>query len=475
MKKNRPILLTFFLSLFLFNGILAQQTDTTKITKKNKKKLGVFVGSKSVNFSAYDSTPPEIQFLNQEDTVYQKEYPLYIEVNSSYGIQEVKAKVNGVEIDLDPLFLTEEVFRQQIEQDSLLVRRGVDNSGRGKVRKFRLRENPAIGKVDTLKLPMNNGHNLISISISNDGKAVKDTSFNIFYEHRPVLHLVTIGISKYLHNKNRSKGQKSDMKDLKYPMKDALAIQKAYYTQKHLYRDIKDYHLINEDATRENIMDLIDKKLAPSVHENDKVVLFFAAHGVKENEKQDVLFAPYNFDSDRKASTGIFWYNITKPIKNLDCNSLLIFDACHSGNLEGNPKQNELGNTIKPYIGDKMIVLSASFREAFEHYKWGHGALTKAILEVFSNEVDKKFAPDYQDPNELMSENTENQLITTFELMSEIAADGLVDKQELERYVVHRVPELVSKESGVQRPACYGTADFTLYEIPTKKQISVKH
>jgi WD40 repeat protein len=110
----------------------------------------------------------------------------------------------------------------------------------------------------------------------------------------PILYVFAVGISKY-----PTKGDR-----LEFAHKDAEAIAKALQTHgKPLFKRIEVKVLIDEKATREEIMDGLDW-LRRNMTQRDFGVFFFAGHGLKD-ETDTLYFLPADVNKDKLARSAI--------------------------------------------------------------------------------------------------------------------------------------------------------------------------
>ncbi|MGB1241589.1 MAG: caspase family protein [Chitinophagales bacterium] len=411
-------------------------------------------------FTPLDKTPPIIQWILPSDTVNSSKYSFKLELTDSpYPVAKVRTRLNkqNWKEHKNP-FSLEEDQKAKKEIDKELAGKGSDDR--------------TMGKHQILPFSLQEGRNEIEISVTNQGPATTDTIFTVFYvpaiRELPTLHLVTVGVGSYKFE---------DIDTLDYPAKDAIAIDSIFTYQDRLYKEIKRYPLRDEEATKKAIVSLI-AKVKNCVDKNDAIIAFFSGHGDKHiipNIEAEIRFMPHDFDKNDRENTGILNDYIISEIKKMQCNSFIIFDACHSGSVaredlltakSGNKNSKKMTKEIdrrqRKNVGEN-VLLNASEDEAFEHSKWKHGALTKALLEAFEGRIDEEFIPTEGDLYHIMSKN--GKYITSIQYLKEMSKDGLVDAKELLIYVNHRVRELVRIQRGKQEPVFEGKGDFFLYQM----------
>ncbi len=192
---------------------------------------------------------------------------------------------------------------------------------------------------------------------------------------------VVIGASNYINPK---------IPDLQYADDDAIAIKDflTKYTNFSISAE-----LINERATRINILETIDKlKRDNSVN---RIIFYFAGHGGTEESGtggEDLgYFQPVDFDPERPLTTGIPMsqvrdWALALPAKHV----LFIFDACFSGIVGGSARTGKNYNLdfLAENVGRHVITAGTKDDEALEYNNLGHGVLTYYLLEGLQSGAD---------------------------------------------------------------------------------------
>jgi hypothetical protein len=95
----------------------------------------------------------------------------------------------------------------------------------------------------------------------------------------PNLYVLAVGVSKY---------QKENMQ-LIFPAKDAMDFAKTIESQKgRLYKDVITKVIVDEQATRENILDGLEW-IRKSTKPTDVAMIFLAGHGLTDNLNQVII------------------------------------------------------------------------------------------------------------------------------------------------------------------------------------------
>jgi hypothetical protein len=241
----------------------------------------------------------------------------------------------------------------------------------------------------------------------------------------PQIWAVVIGLSKY---------QQSEI-SLKYADKDA----QAYYDYlKSPFGGNTSAEnsalLINENATRENIIKEITEK-CNKAFENDMVIVYLACHGMPDAVGDEIYFLGYDAKIKNLAGTAVSMFDIDKALKKSRANKKIwLIDACHSGGASFSYRGDYA------YLTNKLLLEIALRKEAYaiftassasefsrEDTTWGggHGVFTFHLLEALNGAADKN-------------------------------GDGLIDIRELQEYVTRHVTD---ETNGEQHPELKGNFD----------------
>ena len=136
--------------------------------------------------------------------------------------------------------------------------------------------------------------------------------------------------------------------------------------------------LIDEDATRKNVMQAINNVYSKAA-ENDVIVFYFSGHGTKG------AFVTYEFDGDVTNNKGLLLHDELNEVLNQSKAryKYLIADACHSGSLEGGTQNRSTTASNKPAQNHSK----GAFYEAFENKKSGFVMLLSSMKDEYSIEA----------------------------------------------------------------------------------------
>jgi len=229
-------------------------------------------------------------------------------------------------------------------------------------------------QTDTREIPLrlSNGDNKIQISVLNQNgtESLKATK-KVFYEGqqvKPNLHIVAIGVSQY----------QNATYNLNYAAKDAIDLTEIYQKKPDLYLFGKIYvhTLINEKATLENIRQLKRKLMRTKV--DDRVILFFAGHGLLDIDDKSLNYylATYDSDFDNISQNGLHYEKLEELLDGIPARQKVMFiDACHSGEVDkeeiklARAKNTNHGKVTFRNVGKKITKKTVGLENSFDLMK----------------------------------------------------------------------------------------------------------
>ena len=228
------------------------------------------------------------------------------------------------------------------------------------------------------------------------------TSSTILAQGAPQKYALLIGINEYLN------GGIQGVSKLSYAVKDAQTLEEKLKERGWITKSV-----LEGSADRERIVrELYDLALKAKLH--DKVLVYFAGHGVRDPITGDhTYWLTYKASLATLVAEGIRLNHILEYVRDIPARQkIVLLDHCYSGDV----KLVDAGPTAVPGDGsrssarpeldteaaaralfppdiasldnkeeDLLVVLGAARGPAYEHPDWGHGMLTKAVLDVLED------------------------------------------------------------------------------------------
>jgi len=181
--------------------------------------------------------------------------------------------------------------------------------------------------------------------------------------------------------------------------------------------------LIDEQATRQNIVHLLADDIGPKTKENDRILFYFAGHGATK-EKADKSFMgyilPHDYAPARHSATAISMQQLRDASSEIKAKHMLyVMDSCFSGGLlAGRGRPPTAGTTGYQYLlnitkGRSHVVIAAGGKDQVVKEDGGSGVFTRVFLDALSQRSGMPWAKD-----------------------------GYVTAMDLASYVMKRVPDL---------------------------------
>lgn len=251
-------------------------------------------------------------------------------------------------------------------------------------------------------------------------------------------YALVIGVAKY---KNLS-----DEANLRYAESDAEAVYRAIISKEGGYIEPENVKkLIGPQATRENIRKALEEWLVTSATEPDRVIVFFAGHGLVAKGRG--YLAPYDIDIKDIEHSGYPMDQLGTVLGNKVKAGwkVLLTDACHSGKVTAESSDESVYNALKGLPQNFLTLTSSRESESsFEDPKLGEG------FGLFSYYLTRGWmgAADI-DPR-----------------------DGIVTADELIEYVRREVRDYARRRGAKQTPTERGDfpADMQLGFSPDRRQ-----
>ncbi len=216
----------------------------------------------------------------------------------------------------------------------------------------------------------------------------------------PKLYAVMIGINDY----------KDDQLDLNYPVKDATDLARAVETSaKQLLGEDNVYtYNIHSNAFADDGYTTPEKEgirkaledIGSKAQPEDVIMIFFAGHGIMQGEEEKT-FTFLTAEASKYNPIGIStkelqnWLSYEGPHQMLANKTILIFDACHSGQVteellalardDEETERIRQVEDLKDKSGMFILAASAPNQSAYELPQYEQGLLTYSLLYTIKN------------------------------------------------------------------------------------------
>lgn len=217
------------------------------------------------------------------------------------------------------------------------------------------------------------GKNKISVRTT-DQQDISSMPDEIEIQHsgtmdKPDLYLITVAINDY----------KNPNLKLTYAVKDARDLT-AFFAKDTRFRKVVVDSIYNEAVSQDKVKSI--SKILQKVRSQDVVILFFAGHGVLD-ENFDFRYATWALDVQNPSETAILYGDLEKLLDNIHPrNKLLLIDACHSGEVD----KDEIRETTEQLIqkregGTERKIVKQSF-DKIQHNVFNSGLVDRTGFEL---------------------------------------------------------------------------------------------
>jgi WD40 repeat protein len=233
---------------------------------------------------------------------------------------------------------------------------------------------------------------------------------------KPRLHVLAAGVDRFLHG---DRFVEFKLEPLAYAVKDAQTVRgRLVGGAGDLYEAARGELLADDQVTQAgwlSALGTLRDAAAAGIQPDDVVVVFLAGHGlVDARDGRGYSYLCHDADLVESGDAcvprgGVVTWKDFEPLANLPCRKIAIVDTCHSGALGPAAR----GTALREFQENMILVLAAAAddEQSFESETWGHGAFTRALLDVLSAD-------------------------------SAAAADGVVSLDEVIDHVVAAVPRM---------------------------------
>lgn len=224
------------------------------------------------------------------------------------------------------------------------------------------------------------GHWISAVTVDHNGLASVPSAVRVpgKFISSGKLNSVAVGIDRY---------SDSRITQLKQAAYDAKNITSALSSlEKRTFAQVNTSLLLNTDATRDRILQQI-RMAAERTSENDRMVVYFAGHGIDGKEFGDpdsnLYLVTSNTSFDRVRETALPWKLVAEALAVARGTAIVILDACHSGFAgKRDPLSNDrAAKALLTRSGAPILVLAASKgRQLSEETNGGGGRFTNALV-----------------------------------------------------------------------------------------------
>lgn len=153
--------------------------------------------------------------------------------------------------------------------------------------------------------------------------------------------------------------------------------------------------LLNREATRDRITGELGDRLYPRLKPEDRVLIYFAGHGVTVGRGESAMgyLMPWEGDNERRMATGIAMSELQRifslyPAKHV----MFVADACYSG-LALSTRSTGLPTTLSDYLRQVTrkrvrLALTAGAADQEAHEWQGQGLFTYFFVEALRGQGD---------------------------------------------------------------------------------------
>lgn len=204
-----------------------------------------------------------------------------------------------------------------------------------------------------LQLELVSGVNTIEVSaINSQGIESLRESFEVEFVNpvpKRVLHLITIGVSKY----------QLPVMNLDYASRDADDVSALFKQYTQGFAEIREYKFRDKEALASRLIGL--RKTLNNVSVDDRVMVFYAGHGFFD-DKLNYYLATYDTDFSNPARQGLAFASLEKILSEVPAREkIMLLDACHSDEIDSaeiainSRKKTEHGAPRFRSVGGKTI------------------------------------------------------------------------------------------------------------------------
>lgn len=322
------------------------------------------------------------------------------EVNISYsikdtggGIGDVRVYINGklthIDTNTDTSLADPAEMNQAMASSDISQRlRGLTRIPTNRASKIEVACNTSTTarKKGVLTLKTISGENKIQVAAFNAKNNIQSVlKETVFLSDAPIrktrVYALAVGIDRYANQ---------DL-NLQYSAIDAQSIEQLLKEQlSGVYDDIEVVSLIDNDATKENIINELDK-IKQKALPNDVFILFIASHGEVADQFYIITHDYAKLDGSFDDSSWLSSKQLLDKLQEISAQKqLVMLDTCHSGALNDIVSNfyDARMSAFTHKAGLTMLSSTKAFQQAIDNYK-GNGLLTHLLKLSFQSKPDK--------------------------------------------------------------------------------------
>ena len=147
--------------------------------------------------------------------------------------------------------------------------------------------------------------------------------------------------------------------------------------------------LVNDQASRKNVMSALRSWLGPRVTPNDSVIIFYSGHGALGNGNE-AFWVTYDADVEDLSSSAMSNKEISQLIADLPAKrKLTLIDSCFSEATAKKYKALVAADVLNEFKGEGVVTMTASTGQEKSVEVGGHGAFTYHLLDALIGKADK--------------------------------------------------------------------------------------
>jgi hypothetical protein len=191
---------------------------------------------------------------------------------------------------------------------------------------------------------------------------------------QPTLHRVCIGVNEYKEPGLKLNAAAKDARDLF----DALPA--ACVGPQNRFGQAKGELLVDKDVTREKVVAALEAA-RKACRPGDLLVVFFAGHGVKQDDDY-YLLTPAGDEKSPQKGVSVSGTDLQKVLSRVECPVLLVLDSCYAGAVNRQVRQAD--DALVSAMNEEttgVTVLTAALAYQTAGSKPSQGLLTAGLLK----------------------------------------------------------------------------------------------